>query len=108
MICAASGPLALPAHEAHSTHSAPGPWLLPGTGACGQTLTGTPIPGPLTAVPELLPAGPCRAGHGGRGGRLARVTCWVWHGRLAPRPPQNPLTLQKSGFRCLFSRTAAR
>jgi hypothetical protein len=41
MICAASGPL--PVHEAHSADPGPGP--LPGTGACGQMLTGTPIPG---------------------------------------------------------------
>ncbi|MGO8978222.1 MAG: hypothetical protein ACLQER_02850, partial [Streptosporangiaceae bacterium] len=36
---------------------------------------------------RLLFAGTCRAGHGGRGHR-ARVTGWVWHGRLAPLPPQ--------------------
>jgi hypothetical protein len=67
MICAASGPLALlSAHEAHGTHSAPGPGLLPGTGGCGQMLTGTPIPGPLTARPACCP--PVPAGQGPAGG----------------------------------------
>jgi hypothetical protein len=66
MICAASGPLALPAHEAHGAHPGPGPGLLPGTGACGQMVTGTPIPGLLTAVPGCCP--PVPAGQGTAGG----------------------------------------
>ena len=67
MICAASGPLPLPAHEAHSAHPGPGPGPLPGTGACGQMLTGTPSPGPLTAVTDCcspVPAGQGTAGVG--------------------------------------------
>ena len=36
---------------------------------------------------RLLSAGTRKAGHGGHGHR-ARVTGWVWHGRLAPLPPQ--------------------
>jgi hypothetical protein len=64
MICAASGPLTLPAHQAHGAH--PGPGLLPGSGVCGQMLTGTPIPGPLTAVPDCC--SPVPAGEGTAGG----------------------------------------
>ena len=64
MICAASGPLPLPAHEAHP---GPGPGRLPGTGACGQMLTGTPSPAPLRAVTGCsspVPAGQGTAGAG--------------------------------------------
>jgi len=68
MICPASGPHALPAHEAHGAHAGPG--RLPGTGAYGQMLTGTPIRGPLAAVPgrdAALSAGPGTAGGAGTG-----------------------------------------
>lgn len=70
MICAASGPLTLPSHEAHGTRAGPGPGRLPRTGACGQMLTGTPIPGPLAAVPDCcspVPAGQGTAGGAGTG-----------------------------------------
>jgi hypothetical protein len=73
MICPAPGPLTLPAHEAHEAHGAhggPEPGRLPGTGACGQMVTGTPIPGPLAAVPGCgtpAPAGPGTAGGAGTG-----------------------------------------
>ena len=70
MICAASGPPALPAPEAHP---GPGPQPLPGTGACGQMLTGTPISGPLTAVVEDGPA----VGVGERGEQLGRGGGWL-------------------------------
>jgi hypothetical protein len=65
MICLAPGPLTLPAHEAHGAHAGPGPGRLPGTGACGQMVTGTPIPGPLGAVPGC--AAPALAGPGTAG-----------------------------------------
>src|SRR5260370_27875198 len=48
MTCAASGRLAPPPHETH-----PGPGPLPGTGACGQMLTGTPKPGTTVRVCDL-------------------------------------------------------
>ena len=62
MICVVSGPLVLPPHEAHG----PRPGCVPVTGACGHMLTGTPIPGPLTAVPGCCP--PVPAGQGTAGG----------------------------------------
>jgi len=65
MICAASGPLPLPVREAHSAHPGPGP--LPGTGACGQMLTGTPIPWPLTAVTGCCSPVPAGQGTSGAG-----------------------------------------
>jgi hypothetical protein len=69
MICAASGPLPMPAHETHSAHPGPGPGpgSLPGTGVCSQMLTGTPRPGPLTAVTGCCPPVPARQGMAGAG-----------------------------------------
>ena len=66
MICAASGP-PLPVHEAHCAHPGLWPGPLPGTGACGQMLTGTPIPGPLTAVTGCCPPVPAGQGTAGAG-----------------------------------------
>ena len=104
MTCAASGPL--PA-RARAHHASARGRALPGTGACGQTLTGTPIPGPLTAVPGCcspVPPGRARRAVRAPGPRDLLGVAWA----AGPAATADPLTLKKSGFRGLFSRPAAK
>jgi hypothetical protein len=57
MSCPAPGP-------PHQAHAGPEPGRLPGTGGRGQMVTGTPMSGPLAALPGCggpVPAGPGRA-----------------------------------------------
>ena len=88
MICAASGPRALPAHQSHSAHPAGAR-----AGIAARDRDVRPDAdrhaeaGAADGRDRLLFAGSCKEGHGGLRHR-ARVTGWVWHGRLAPRPPQ--------------------
>src|ERR1019366_8970782 len=78
MICVVSGPLALPPHEAHG----------PRPGCVPVSIWPHADPRAADGRAGLLSAGTCRAGHGGRRGHLARVSDWVWHGRLAPSWPR--------------------
>src|SRR5260370_17722943 len=104
MIGGASGALMFSAEEAHGGGAGPGSGLPPAC-ACGRPLTGTPIPGRIAAAPGSSPR-PAEAGTtGGAGGWPAWLT-GSGMGRLAPRPPHEPLTLRKSGSWGPFSLTA--